>query len=65
MTKEHGRGECNYDERSLPEKHRGVEIRNHRATRLKKAPKGMDPDDPVWWMSTFSTESMSKEMPGK
>lgn len=52
-------------ERGVPEKHRGMEMRNQRAMREKKAPRGMAPLLPVCTISTFSSDIMSRVMPGK
>ena len=42
-----------------------METTNQRETRLKKAPSGMEPLLPVWWMSRLSTVRASSVMPGK
>lgn len=59
------KGPLQIRQRHPPEKHRGMEIRNHSAIREKKAPRGMEPEEPVWWMSTFRTVRMAREMPVK
>ena len=48
-----------------PEKHRGMEMRNHRARREKNAPSGMAPLLPVWTIKKLSRDMISRVMPGK